>query len=102
MCKTQKRKKQKKKEKCSESTKTLPEPYLIQFKSRQQIYNKKKKEILTAYLDSWVEMKFQYLRSSIPVMVNAFEEMDKQIPPVFLSSEISFTQTKFNRKKNNN
>lgn len=47
------------------------------------------------YLDSSVEIWVQYLRSSILVMVNPFEEIDKQTPPVFLSNQNSCHKPEF-------
>ena len=46
------------------------------------------------YLDSSVEMKFQYLRSSIPVILKAFGEIDKKTLPVLLSIQISYKNVK--------
>lgn len=40
-------------------------------------------------LDSSLGMRFQYLLSSIPVIESALDEIDKHIPPVFLSNHIS-------------
>jgi len=40
-------------------------------------------------------MRLQYLRSSIPVILNAVEEIAKHNPPVLLSSQISYTNITF-------
>lgn len=48
----------------------------------QQLFFKK-----NSHLDSSVGIRLQYLRSSIPVIANPFEDMDKQIFPEILSSQ---------------
>lgn len=45
-----------------------------------------------SHLESSVEMKFQYLRSSMPVILKALEEMAKQMPPVLLFIHSSFSR----------
>lgn len=44
-----------------------------------------------SHLDSSVKIWFQYLLSSIPVIVKAFHEIAIDNPPVFLSNQNSFT-----------
>lgn len=40
-------------------------------------------------------MWFQYLRSSIPVMDNAFEDIGMQMPPLYLSNQKIYIQTEW-------
>lgn len=47
------------------------------------------------YLDSSVDRSLQYLRSFLPVIDIAFEEMDMQKPPLFLSIQNSYSSNCF-------
>lgn len=47
-----------------------------------------------SHLDSIVGIRFQYLLSSIPVMANPYEDINKQIFPDLLSNQAFCTQPK--------
>jgi hypothetical protein len=47
------------------------------------------------YLDSSVDRSLQYLRSFLPVIDIAFEEMDMQKPPFFFSIQNSYSNNCF-------
>jgi hypothetical protein len=56
--------------------------------SKENIYKAEVSE--RNYLDFSVAMWFQYLRSSIPVIVIAMDEIHRQRPPLFFSIQNSY------------